>query len=113
MHLQAEHNVGRGARQSSFIIAEASAVGGADFYEFRSRLLHDFRHAKAAAYFHQFAPPHRHATPGCQSSQHQHHGCRAVVHDDGSFGIAELGEESPHSLLARASFACLQVEFNV
>ena len=94
-------------------VRDASAIRRSDLHQLRAALLHHIRDAKAAADFDQFASRHRNAAVAGECGQDQHHRGRAVVDDHRRFGPDQPSEQSWHCSLSRASFAGVEVEFEI
>jgi hypothetical protein len=110
MHLH-QH---RGARADRvLVVGGVGAVGGADLDQFGAGALHDVRDAEGAADLDQLAARHHHLAAVGQRVQHQQHGGRVVVDHRGGLGPGQFTQQVVDQVVAVASAAAVQVEFQV
>ena len=95
------------------VVVQPGAVGRPDLDEAGPRLLEHLGDAEPPTDLDQLAPAHRHPPVPGQRGQHEHHGGRAVVHDQRRLRPGRPGQERRHPFLARASLTGLEVELEV
>ena len=95
------------------VIGRMRPVGGADFHQFCAGARHDVRNAKGPANFDEFPARHHHFLSLRQTVEHQQHGGRIVVHKGGILGPGDLAQPVRHQIVAVATPAAVQVEFQI
>ena len=110
--LEHERDVGAGRSSAPAVVGEARAVRRADVDELGAGLLHHLGDAEAAADLDALAAADGHVPAGGERGEHQEHGRRVVVDDEGVLGAAQPGEQLADGALARPALAGRQVELD-
>ena len=90
MHAQQQT---RAFADGAFVVANAGAIGGADFAQDGAAFGHDVRDAEAVAYFDELAARDDGFTAFCKRVQDQKDRGGVVVHDDGRFRAGQFPEK--------------------
>src|ERR1700686_2753366 len=96
-----------------FVVAQAGAVGSANFAKNGAALRHDFGDAEAIADFNQLAARNNDFAGSGESGENQENGCGAVVNDDGVFPAGETREQLTRVVVAPAASAGCQAIFEI
>jgi hypothetical protein len=97
----------------ALVVAEPSAIGGADLHQLGAGLLNHLRQAERAADLDQLSAGDHDLTPGAERGRGQQHRGRPVVHRQGGLGAAQLAQEALDVGLARATFAAFEVVLEI
>src|SRR5208282_6116509 len=88
----------------ALVVAQAGAIGGADFAKQRAAFGHDVWNAEPIADFDQFAAGDDDLGGFRESVENEKYGGGVVVDDDGGFGADQLGEQATGVDIALAAF---------
>ena len=97
----------------TLVIAQAGAVGGADFAEQRAAFGHDVWNAEAIADFDQLAAGDDDFGAFGERVEDEKNGSGVVVDDDGGFGADQFGEQAGGVDVAFAACAARDIVFEI
>jgi len=110
MHAEEEAGViGDGA----LVVAQAGAIGGADFAEDRAAFGHDVWNAETVANFDQLAAGDDDFGGFRKSIEDEKYGGGVVVDNDGGFGADHFREKAASVNVAFAAFTACRVVFEI